>query len=525
MGPISITLSDTDMPGETLDELRIFTSGSQSWNGDVVLSGNVETTGDVVKFTGTVDADSSTLKKHTIAVIAGIQAIFEGDVGRNLGVLDTLSVRLNPEPNLTEPASVRFGRDDGGAASDTFVRANEINLFAVASPDSKDRTTRAPQTSTLYKKNGNLTFQTAKFTMGTGEKLSVQGDLAIEIFDNSTPNVASKATIGDLSALNIFVGAQSGSAAPTIEILRRAASTYLDRFGTLKPDSGVDFVANTITFEFEGDLEFDGVGASPVFGLAQPVAAPLWMSPYSVLGAQASGEPLTAASFDWAVSPNLPDLHPEGASRDDVSFMLFRDDLVTQPETRKPVPWLPYNEEIIELLDIELRPTTAGEYRSRLAGAGIIDDVGNDLRVWDRRPIPIADARVSGRTAARAYALYQEIFGPAGANAAHLRGILQDVVDQYVRSTGARRVMGFELRRYVKNRPSSRYEAFKVLEDLDLLFALHRDLGLTPGEYGPIQHKWLEAIQPEGITTAQLAEAVRPSRYVRGSDVLDIFGE
>ncbi|MBW2233161.1 MAG: hypothetical protein JRH17_22485, partial [Deltaproteobacteria bacterium] len=66
---------------------------------------------------------------------------------------------------------------------------------------------------------------------------------------------------------------------------------------------------------------------------------------------------------------------------------------------------------------------------------------------------------------------------------------------------------------------------FRVLENLDLLFALHRDLGLTPGEYRPIQHRWLEAIKPDGMTTAQLAEAVRPSRYVRGSDVLDIFGD
>jgi hypothetical protein len=32
-------------------------------------------------------------------------------------------------------------------------------------------------------------------------------------------------------------------------------------------------------------------------------------------------------------------------------------------------------------------------------------------------------------------------------------------------------------------------------------------------------------IKPEGITIEELAEAVRPSRYVRGSDVLDIFGD
>ena len=50
-------------------------------------------------------------------------------------------------------------------------------------------------------------------------------------------------------------------------------------------------------------------------------------------------------------------------------------------------------------------------------------------------------------------------------------------------------------------------------------------LGLTAGEYRPIQHKWLAQIQPQGITVEELSEAIYPSRYVRGSDVLDIFGE
>ena len=98
-------------------------------------------------------------------------------------------------------------------------------------------------------------------------------------------------------------------------------------------------------------------------------------------------------------------------------------------------------------------------------------------------------------------------------------------VDQYKTRTGSQRVVGFELRRFVKNRPSSLYEAHQLLEDLDSLFAQHRDLGLTPGEYRPIQARWLRAIRPEGITTRELAEAVQPSRYVRGSDVLDIFGD
>ena len=64
-----------------------------------------------------------------------------------------------------------------------------------------------------------------------------------------------------------------------------------------------------------------------------------------------------------------------------------------------------------------------------------------------------------------------------------------------------------------------------ILELLDDLFSLHRQLGLTPGEYKPIQEKWLEQIQPEGITTSELSEAIHPSRFIRGSDILDIFGE
>ena len=47
----------------------------------------------------------------------------------------------------------------------------------------------------------------------------------------------------------------------------------------------------------------------------------------------------------------------------------------------------------------------------------------------------------------------------------------------------------------------------------------------TDGEFRAIQARWLTAIQPEGITLDELSEAIHPSRYVRGSDILDIFGD
>ena len=93
------------------------------------------------------------------------------------------------------------------------------------------------------------------------------------------------------------------------------------------------------------------------------------------------------------------------------------------------------------------------------------------------------------------------------------------------RDTGVRRVIGFELRRYLNNRPSTQFQAYRALQDLDALFGHHRRSGLTPAEYRSIQRSWLQDIKPEGITLEELAELIHPSRYVRGSDVLDIFGD
>ena len=64
-----------------------------------------------------------------------------------------------------------------------------------------------------------------------------------------------------------------------------------------------------------------------------------------------------------------------------------------------------------------------------------------------------------------------------------------------------------------------------MLQSLDALFRHHRRSGLTPTEYGPIQYGWLETVLPDGISVRELSEFVHPSRYVRGSDVLDVFGD
>ena len=50
-------------------------------------------------------------------------------------------------------------------------------------------------------------------------------------------------------------------------------------------------------------------------------------------------------------------------------------------------------------------------------------------------------------------------------------------------------------------------------------------LGLAPREFTQIQHEWLKLVLPHGISVEELGQAIHPSRFVRGSDVLDIFGD
>ena len=511
---------------DAADDLSILTLGSQTFQGRVELEnpvdGQIELVGDIVEFAGTLDRAEGA-QSANLVVGASSEARFNGDVGcagstagscqGSTSALDRL--RLNFAASR-DSSVARFGGDDQATAPDTtIVNASLVEFFALSEESADTPVARSPIISTIYKKNGNLQFLVDQFTMGTGEKLSVQGDLEIDAFDI--------ATIGDLSAVNILVHSSVTDNTPTIAIQRRAPGNYVALDGTLLPDAGVDYVADTI--DFDGEIVLTGTGRAPIFGLSDPRSAPAFMNGYAVLDATLNESPVNAASFNWTRYSALPDLHPEGASRDDPSSMYWANDLVPLPPPWNSPPWLPWQRSQLTDLFVRARTLTPREFQGLLYSAAIIDDVGRDLQAWDGRPLPVAGHRLDGEGAKRAVDLFEQIFGADGGNVDHLRRVLQVSVDEYKTRTGSRRVVGFELRRFVKNRPSSLYEAHQLLEDLDSLFAQHRDLGLTPGEYRPIQARWLRAIRPEGITTRELAEAVQPSRYVRGSDVLDIFGD
>jgi len=216
----------------------------------------------------------------------------------------------------------------------------------------------------------------------------------------------------------------------------------------------------------------------------------------------------------------VPTLKPLGASRSDLSGA-FGPKIEPTPIRKLPALIEPAEPGRLMELSVDAIDTPNDVLVARLGKVAIIDDLG---RSWDDEIAEVTTARIDAEDADVAIALYEELFGEQGRRAAEIRVVLQDALDRYLEYSRARRVVGFELRRFVKNRPSTLLEAYATLDSLDTLFRYHRRLGLSPGEYRGIQRGWLRRIQPDGITLDELSEAIHPSRYVRGSDILDIFG-
>lgn len=393
-----------------------------------------------------------------------------------------------------------------------------------------------PGVATLGKPSGDLLLQSlgGRVAMGQNEKLSVAGRLEI-----SAPG---SVQLGDVSALALRV------TSPDIRILRRAPGQVQTAGGALLRDAGVDIVANTI--DFSSVPVATGTGADPVFGVTDPTSLPVFLSGFAVAGNTPDGRPLTAG--DLASGGVLLDRRTEGPG-------------LTNPADSYParLPALAAarpNPVVLASLvgaaevGVEPREPSDSELLAAARGVVIYDDVerGRGYALLDQAvsevspgagasaaaaegsaaetglpapPVPVTERRLEPDVVDEAAELYQEVFGSNGENAPRIRSTLAKAIEDYRRDTGARRVYGFELRRYIRNRPSSQYEAYRTLRELDLLFRVHRRSGLAPGEYERIQQGWLRQIQPEGISVDELGEAIHPSGRRRSGDILDIFGE
>ena len=234
------------------------------------------------------------------------------------------------------------------------------------------------------------------------------------------------------------------------------------------------------------------------------------------------GNNIANSAFFGNGGSTILDQTPTGGSSSDVAQAFWIP--VPFPQTAAPPENLVPDPGPLVEIGIAALPTSEAEYQSRLYGAGIYDDVDSGVRL-DSAPVWVSEARILPTEAQKALAAYDRVLGPKRSNAAVIQEILQKSLDDYRSLTGARRVVGFEFRRYIKNRPSSQFEAYRALEDLDSLFVHQRRSGLVPSEFQHIQYEWLTKVVPEGITVEELSQAVFPSRYVRGSEILDVYGE
>ena len=497
----------------TLDDPTVLTARAGVLQ---LLSPTVTAPPSSIVFNYAIDGESAS--QQALEVNATDQVHFLEEIGGTTR-LGRLVINLEQLLQLQDPPPTpraEFGRSDSDA--DFVVHADDVALNPEAgNHDSLYGRQRIPDAATFFRRGGSLEFDLGSggtFTLGQNEKLSVDGsELRIAAPGGTV-------TISDLSALD-----RIDVDAATIHIQRRGRGPVLRANGRKLKDAGVDFVANEILFH-DGANPTDsatllrdqvGGGKSARFGIADPYRAPAFMNDFSVVGLEFNI--LTATGLDFG-DRDLPiDGIPDGISRDQLADTYA--DLRPGVPVAIPAVQRVRDPGVLASVGVRLRAPTRAELLSAAGGAAVFRDLDSTRQPGE---LSVSETRLVAREIERTAALYQRVFGADGSRAAHVRQVLQEVADDYRRSTGARRIVGFELRRYVYNRPSSQFQAYQELQGLDALFRHHRRSGLTPTEYDSIQQAWLEAVKPEGITVRELSEFIYPSRYVRGSDVLDVFG-
>jgi hypothetical protein len=541
MGAGKITIKPLLVDGVPTD-FTLETAGDQRFNGTLSLESTFSDRGRDIDFVGDI-TQNGTPDAGLVVGTSG-HVVVEGNIGSESLPLAKLYVAY--DANATDPTpSLEFGRriadipipssqevwvrDDvvfaaydfgrGDLTSDiegALVGVDNLSDLATQFESLNLGRTHASHYATIGKARGDLKITTSNgnFVMASGEKLSVGGTATIDV----GPGLAA---LGDVSALDLAVVAGS------IGLVRRDPGITDDRTGETQQDSGPSIAANTIDFGNVFPVAI-GPGKGPIFGAPDPFdqsKLPSFFAKFPAFALQSSGRPWSASQFGFLVSSGpllteIPLLRPTGASRSDLSGA-FGPRVLPTPARQIPEPYLLSDAARLLQLAVDAHGTSPAVMRSRLEGVAIIDDLAH--------PLPdevayVSDYRIDARDADAAIVLYEDLFGMNGEKTDQVRAILQGALDAYLENTRARRVIGFELRRFVKNRPSTLLEAYQTLESLEALFRYHRRFGLSDGEYLPIQRSWLRRIQPDGITLDELAEAIHPSRYVRGSDILDIFG-
>jgi hypothetical protein len=544
---------DSDLEADEYSRASIRTLDRQIYFGDVAVGANVRLKGNEVIFRDTVEAFTSQDVDASLEVKVNNRARFADDVGV-VAPLDRLEVILGQPPAnaLTEAGFaersdlgdtilvLRKEPDPSGGAG----RANpeRMTVRTQGNLHLRRKETDVPRTAVIRAEGDELVdqflFQSDGGNVAFGEqmRMAVDGSLRVESRDPGDP--ATGDAPGKVKVADLAVAGRLALDAPEVFIRRRDGGRMLQASGAEVLDPGTLIVANDLSIE-TNNLVLSGEGRDPLFGLPNPLDAPDSLRGadgtlvYPVAAIKRNFEPIDGSDIRLQeTDPDRPNfgrltdtftmIRPDGPSAADLAPDLNSDLDRLAPDLHQPLPLVvaALDERSLDTIGIALRGTTAAERESRREGAAVYDDVRPV-----RDPVRVVSTRLMADMTGEAARSYDRLFGRNGENAPRIREILQGALDHYRRETRARRVVGFEFRRYVKNRPSSEFEAHQALLELDRLFRSHRNSGLSREEYREIQASWLASIQPDGITTEELAEAIHPSRYVRGSDILDIFGD
>ncbi|MEM9174088.1 MAG: hypothetical protein AAGC67_02550 [Myxococcota bacterium] len=575
--------NETGLTETTTIDFGVETVGDQRWAGDVLLAGTLDAIARDVTFGGDVFRDTALGAPIAAGLLvqARGEVIFEGNLGSDgapTSASDTpverlgfLAVLFDDDADGTAQFGVRMdddndnGMDDGDEIAagrltdpdfeldgdlDTIAETvEETNQFVFVEgpiafatlalgepndptvdgdtdpagdflaglPVETGRIDNAP-VATIGKASGDLTFRSTNggdFVMGSGERLAVAGDLTID-------HAGSRVTLGDVAA-----GGANGIRviADAIDLVGRNAGVSLLPDGASTQDGGPAILANTLDFGGVVPQFLPGTGKRTRFGFpdAFDPTLPAFLAGFPVAAISTDGTGLDASDFQFVargLSDQVASPFPRGPSRSELTGAVPPlERALLDPVWRDLAPIR--QPARLAKLGVDARETAPRTLVARLEGGAILDDLG--LAATSDN-VPVTESRLDPADAEAAIDLYESLFGAEGERAPEVRATLQDALDQYRAQTRVRRVVGFELRRFVKNRPSTLLEAYGTLDELDALFRYHRRLGLSRGEFRVIQREWLKAIQPDGITLEELSEAIHPSRYVRGSDILDIFG-
>ena len=293
--------------------------------------------------------------------------------------------------------------------------------------------------------------------------------------------------------------------ADEIGLVRRNAGVTFLPDGASTQDAGGVILANVLDF---GDLTPTQLGTGKDTGFAFPdpfdPTLPAFLSGFGVAAISADGTGLDASDFRFLARGLLDQVAapiPFGGSRSELTGAippLERARVETIWRDLQPLQ----NPKRMAELGVEALETPAETLVARLEGGAILDDTG---LIATRGRVPVTESRLNPTDAEAAIALYESLFGPDGERTAEVQAVLQDALDLYRTQTRARRIVGFELRRFVKNRPSTLLEAYSTLDQLDALFRYHRRLGLPEASSG----------DPARVARGHPARRHHPRRAVR----------